>query len=82
VAVHYSNLQDPEVNRVHQGLQNTMLSVLKTARTEPLIPEWPQVESVLEVAINNMAGGKSVKETLDQAAKDVEAIMKKGGYYK
>ncbi len=83
VAVHYSVLNDPEVNKVHQNLQSTMVSVLKTARTEPLIPEWPQVESVLEIAINKMAGGKiGVKEGLDQAVKDVDAIMKKGGYYK
>lgn len=83
VAVHYSTLQDPEVNKVHQNLQSTILNVLKTARTEPLIPEWPQVESVLEVAINKMAGNKiGVKEGLDQAVKDVDAIMKKAGYYK
>jgi len=82
VAVHYPILQDPEVNKLHQNLQNTILNVLKTARTEPLIPEWPQVESILEIAINNMAGGKPVQATLDQAAKDVDGIMKKAGYYK
>lgn len=82
VTVHNSNLQDADVNKVHQGLQNTMFSVLKTARTQPLLPEWPQIESILEVAINNMASGKPVQATLDQAQKDVDAIMKKGGYYK
>ena len=82
VVVHNSVLSDPEVNATTHGLQNVMASVLKTARTEPLIPEWPQVESTLQVAINNMAGGKPVQATLDQAAKDVDAIMKKGGYYK
>ncbi|MBN9387495.1 MAG: sugar ABC transporter substrate-binding protein [Chloroflexi bacterium] len=82
VVVHNSVLSDPEVNATTHGLQNVMASVLKTARTEPLIPEWPQVESTLQVAINNMAGGKPIQATLDQAAKDVDAIMKKGGYYK
>lgn len=82
VVVHNSVLADPAVNATTNGLQNVMASVLKTARTEPLIPEWPQVEAVLQVAINNMANGKPVQATLDQAVKDVDAIMKKGGYYK
>lgn len=82
VVVHNSVLADPAVNATTNGLQNVMASVLKTARTEPLIPEWPQVEATLQVAINNMAGGKPIQATLDQAAKDVDAIMKKSGYYK
>lgn len=82
VVVHNSVLADPAVNSTTNGLQNVMAGVLKTARTEPLIPEWPQVEAVLQVALNNMATGKPIQATLDQAVKDVDAIMKKGGYYK
>jgi multiple sugar transport system substrate-binding protein len=82
VAVRLSSLKDPAVNATTGGLQNVMANVLTTARTQPLLPEWPEIERILEVAVNEMAGGKDVKATLDKAAKDVEQIMQRGGYYK
>lgn len=81
VAVHLSNLRDPEVNATTGGLQNVMADVLETARTQPLIAEWAEVQSILEIAVNEMAGGAPVQETLDRAAGEVEAVMERGGYY-
>lgn len=82
VVVHNTNLKDPEINKTTNGLQNEMLKVLQTARTEPLIPEWPQVESIIETAINDMASGKPVPATLDKAQKDVNDVLVKSGRLK
>ena len=64
------------------GLHKTMATMLQTARTEPLLAEWPEIQTTLEAAINEMAGGADVKTTLDKAQKDVDEIMKRAGYYK
>lgn len=82
VTTHLSNLNDPEVNATSNGLHKVMGTMLQTARTEPLLAEWPEIQSTLEVALNEMAGGADVKATLDKAQQDVDAIMKRGGYYK
>ncbi len=82
VVVHYTNLRDPQINAAWGGLHTVMAKSLETARTEPLIPEWPQVESILEIAINEMAGGKPVQATLDKAQKDVNDVLVKSGRLK
>ena len=82
VVVHKSNMSDPEVNKVHNNLQSNMLKVLDNARSLPMLPEWLQIQALLEVSINEMANGAPVKATLDTAAADVEALLTKAGYYK
>lgn len=79
VVVRNSNLKDPEINKTTNGLQLQMVKVLETARTEPLIPEWPQVESILEIALNEVANGKPAQATMDKAAKDVNDVLVKSG---
>ena len=81
VAVHLSNLNDPDVNASSNGLHKVMGTMLQTARTQPLLPEWLEVQTVLETALNQAASGADVKATLDKAQQDVDAIMKRGGYY-
>jgi multiple sugar transport system substrate-binding protein len=80
IATRFSALTSPEVNATTGGLQDAMAVALRNARTQPLIPEWLDVQSVLETAINEIAGGADVKETLDFAAEDVGAIMERAGY--
>lgn len=82
VATHYSVLKDPEVNAKHNNLQQTIATVLQDARALPMMPDWLQVQGILEVAINDVANGKPVKETLDLAAQDVESLLQRQGYYK
>jgi multiple sugar transport system substrate-binding protein len=82
VAVHLSNLNDPDVNATTDGLHKVMGTMLESARTEPLLAEWPEIQTVLETALNEMAGGAEVKATLDKAQQDVDEIMKRAGYYK
>lgn len=82
VAVRLSVLADEEVNAAHGGLQAVGAAVLEDARSQILLPEWPEILSILEVAINEMAAsGSDVQETLDQAAADVYDIMERNGYY-
>lgn len=82
VATRLSVLNDPEVNAVNDGLPAVGAAILADARTNPIIPEWLEILSVLEIGINDMAaGGADVSTTLDQMASDVEAIMDRGGYY-
>jgi multiple sugar transport system substrate-binding protein len=82
VAVRLSVLADEEVNEAHGGLQAVGAEVLEDARSQELLPEWPEILAILEVAINDMAAnGADVQTTLDQAAEDVRAVMERGGYY-
>ncbi len=82
VGTHYSVLNDAEVNAKHNGLQANIAKILENARALPMMPDWLQVQGILEVAINEMANGKPVKETLDLAAQDVESLLQRQGYYK
>lgn len=79
VTTHYSALTSPEVNETTGGLQEAMAASLRDARTEPLVPEWLDVQSILEVAINEIVNGANVQETLDNAAADVSDIMERSG---
>ena len=82
VAVRLSVLYDEEVNAAHNGLQAVGAAVLEDARSQILLPEWPEILSLLEVAINDMAAnGADVQATLDEAAEDVRAVMERAGYY-
>jgi multiple sugar transport system substrate-binding protein len=81
VVVHKSDMLDEEINAKHENLQKTMWDVLQNARTQPMMPEWLQVQSILEIAINSMANGAPVKETLDKAAVEVEDLLRVNGYY-
>ena len=81
VVVHKSNMMDPEINALYDGLQQNMLNILDNARSLPMLPEWLQIQAILEVAINEMANGAPVQETLDTAAADVEALLSQAGYY-
>ncbi|HEU5099738.1 MAG TPA: sugar ABC transporter substrate-binding protein, partial [Roseiflexaceae bacterium] len=81
VVVRLSNLNDPQVNATSNGLHKVMGTMLQTARTQPLLAEWPEIQTVLETALNEAASGADVKATLDKAQQDVDEIMKRAGYY-
>lgn len=80
--VTFSGMNDPKVNEANAGIPKVGAQVLKTARTLPTVTTWADIQSVLEVGINQMARGADVKETLNRMAKDVDAIQKRAGYYK
>ncbi len=80
--VTFSGMQDAKVNDANGGIPKVGAQVLKTARTLPTVTTWAEIQSVLEVGINQMATGADVRETLNRMAKDVDAIQKRAGYYK
>jgi multiple sugar transport system substrate-binding protein len=80
-AVRLSTQQDEEANEQFDGLLEEGGQILDEGRSLPMIPEWPEVQSILEIAINEMAGGADVQQQLDQAAQDVRSVLEEGGYY-
>ena len=80
--VTFSGMNDPKVNAANGGIPKVGAQALRTARTLPQVKTWAEIQSVLEVGINQMATGADVKGTLDRMAKDVDAIQKRAGYYK
>jgi multiple sugar transport system substrate-binding protein len=80
VVVSLTALQDEAVNERWGGMQMVAADILNNARTMPLIPEWPEVEAVLTVAINDIATGADATERLNEAAEEVNAIMERAGY--
>ncbi len=82
ITMHNSTMLDPEVNAANGNLHKMIFESLKTSRGLPALPQWLQIQAVLEVSMNKMATGAPVKATLDAAAKEVTAIMDRAGYYK
>ncbi|TCP30947.1 carbohydrate ABC transporter substrate-binding protein (CUT1 family) [Scopulibacillus darangshiensis] len=75
------NLRNKQLNELSNGFYNVAADSLGNARTLPKIKEWPKIADILSSAISKMATGKPVKPVLDDAAKEVEQLMKKSGYY-
>ena len=82
VVSHSSNLADPDVNAANNGIHEAGAPGLANSRLMPLIPEWAEVSSILETAINEIVLGGDAQEILDEAAEDVEAVMERAGYYR
>ena len=80
--VQTANLLDPEINKMYDNFYKTCYETVKDAQTVPLIPEWAEISSYLSIAISEAVGGMPVKTALDRAAKAIEDIMKRAGYYK
>jgi len=80
VGVHVSSLKDAAVNAAWNNMHQAAAKSLAVSRIMPQIAEWPQVSDVLSIAISEIATGAPVKATLDQAAAEVEDIMKRAGY--
>lgn len=76
VGEHLSNLRDPQVNAANHDLQREMANILTNSRSEPLVPQWLKVQSILEIAINKMANGAPIPSTLTKAQSDVAAALK------
>ncbi len=73
-----TSLLDPRVNAVTGGLQKVAYDSLLNARTMPLLREWPQMATVLENTISELAAsGKPVKPALDDAAAQVTRVMRR-----
>lgn len=76
VAVHMSNLTDPEVNARWGGMHQAAAEALSTAEGVGFGENWPRIAQILETAISSLASGEEtdVKATLDEAAGEIASI--------
>lgn len=76
VAVHMSNLRDPEVNARWGGMHEAAAAAVETAPVIPYGPEWPRVAEILENMMSGLASGTTtdVRAELDRAAAEIAAL--------
>lgn len=76
VAVHMSNLTDPEVNERWGGMHQAAADALATADGVEFGDNWPRIVLILETAISSLAAGEETdaRAVLDKAAEDIAAI--------
>jgi multiple sugar transport system substrate-binding protein len=76
VAVHMSNLTDPEVNARWGGMHQAAADALATAEGIDFGDDWPRIAEILETAISSLASGEETdtKAALDKAAEEIAAI--------
>ena len=76
VAVHMSNLTDPEVNARWSGMHQAAADALATAEGVDFGDDWPRIAEILETAISSLASGEEedTKAALDKAAEEIAAI--------
>ena len=77
VAVHFSNLRDPEVNARWGGIHQAAADALATAPGMGFDAYWPRISEILENAISSLASGESddVAAVLDAAAEEISRIL-------
>lgn len=76
IVVHSSSLQNADVNKANNGLQAVGYESLQVARAMPMMKTWPQVASILEATISDLAAkGGDIKASLDAAAVQVQRIV-------
>lgn len=83
VVTHTESFLDPKVNEANHGLHKVAAQSLEGSRILPQLKEWPQIATVLENKISELAAGtQPVKDGLDQAAADIDRILRRAGYRK
>ena len=76
VAVHRTNLADPEVNAANQGLQRMAAGSLENSRIFPQLAVWPEVMQLIANAISEVVGGDAdPKAALDKAAVKAQKLI-------
>lgn len=76
VAVHFSNMRDPEVNARWGGIHAAAAESLETAEGVEFGDDWLRIVEVLETAISSLASGEQsdVQAVLDEAAEEIARI--------
>lgn len=76
VAVHFSNLRDPEVNERWGGMHQAAADALATAEGMEFGSDWPRMSEILETAISSLASGEQtdINAALNTAAEEIERI--------
>lgn len=76
VAVHFSNLRDPEVNARWGGMHAAAADALTKAEGMEFGDNWPRVSEILETAISSLASGEETDTAtaLNHAAEEIKRI--------
>ncbi|WP_457589047.1 hypothetical protein [Ensifer canadensis] len=83
VVTHSKSFLDEKVNKANHGLHKVAAQSLEGSRIMPQLKEWPQIAVTLENMISELAtGSRPVKDGLDQAAQDIDRILRRAGYRK
>lgn len=83
VVTQTASFLNPKVNEVNHGLHAVAAKSLEGSRILPQLKEWPQIATTLENKISELAtGSQPVKDGLDQAAQDIDRILRRAGYRK
>ena len=78
VAVNWSNLRDPEVNKRFGDMHNIAAKALLKTKSIPNIPEFLPAVDVMEVAMSNIVTGQAtVADAMNGAASQVARIMRR-----
>ncbi len=75
------NMRNEELNELTDGFYNVAADNFENARALPKMKEWPRIADIISGAISKMATGEPVEPSLDDAAKRVERLLDKAGYY-
>jgi multiple sugar transport system substrate-binding protein len=79
VAVQWSNLRDPDVNKRFGGMHNFAAEALQNTKVVPYSAEWPQIMEAMETAMSEAASGtKSVPDAFKGAEATVRRIVRRG----
>ncbi len=75
VAVHRSNLSDPDVNAAWNGIHSLINRSLQNARLIPSLSGWSAIKPHIESALHECALGRDVAAILHGAASDASRIL-------
>jgi multiple sugar transport system substrate-binding protein len=79
VAVQWSSLTDPDVNKRWAGMHNYAAEALKNTKAVRYSAEWPQMMEAMETAMSEAASGtKSVTDAFKAAEATVRRIARRG----
>lgn len=80
VVTHKASFVNERVNAANFGLHREASKSLEGARIMPQLRDWPQMAEVLESTISQLATGSTpVKAGLDDAARQIDAIIRRSG---
>lgn len=83
VVTHTESFLNPKVNEVNHGLHAVAAKSLEGSRILPQLKEWPQIAAILENKISELAtGSQQVAPGLEQAAQDIDRVLRRAGYRK
>lgn len=79
VAVQYSNLRDPDVNKRFGGMHAFAAEALQNTKVVPYSADWPQMMEALETAMSEAASGaKTVPDAFKAADAAIRRIARRG----